>query len=83
MPRKSKQRYRMGYADGSGSDDTIYDVKLEKPIAVVTWGCSCCRYPQTGDTERGQLIVDALNAYKPKEKTWPKKRKTSLRRRSK
>lgn len=32
-----KPRYQMGYPDGSGSDDTIYDVTLEKPIAVVTW----------------------------------------------
>lgn len=64
MPRKSN-RYRMGYSDGSGSDDTIYDVKLEKPIAVVSWGCSCCKTAQPGDTERGQLIVDALNKVKP------------------
>lgn len=73
MPRKGK-RYRMGYSDGSGSDDTIYDVKLDKPIAVVTWGCSCCKYPQPGDTERGKLIVDALNAYTPKGKRADNKR---------
>jgi hypothetical protein len=80
---KSKPRYRMGYDDGSGSDDTIYDVKLKKPVAVVSWGCSCCKTAQPGDTERGQLIVDALNAYKPKGKTWPKQRKTSAKRKSK
>ena len=73
MPRKSKPRYRMGYDDESGADDTIYDVKLDKPIAVVTWGCSCCKTAQPGDTERGQLIVAALNAYKPKEKNGRRK----------
>jgi hypothetical protein len=73
----------MGYGDGSGSDDTIYDVKLKKPIAKVTWGCTCCEFKQPGDTERGHLIVAALNAYKPKGTTWPKQRKTSAKRKSK
>jgi len=72
MPRKSKSRYRMGYADGSGSDDTIYDVKLKKPIAVVSWGCSCCMTKKPEDAEMGQLIVDALNNVPPKKysKDW-------------
>jgi hypothetical protein len=65
----------MGYADGSGAEDTIYDVELDKPIAKVTWGCTCCEFKQPGDTERGQLIVAALNAFNAQEKAWLKKRK--------
>lgn len=67
--RASKKRYQMGYSDGSGSDDTIYDVKLGKPIAVVSWGCSCCKTSSPEDTKMGQLIVDALNKTKPKKYT--------------
>lgn len=59
---KSSPRYQMGYSDGSGSDDTIYDVKLNKPIAVVSWGCSCCKIAKPEDVENGKMIVEALNA---------------------
>jgi hypothetical protein len=65
IERRSK-RYRLGYDDGSGIEDTIYDTKTKKPIAVVSWGCGCCCVARPGDAENGQMIVDALNAYTKK-----------------
>lgn len=58
---------KIGYADGSG-EDYLTDAD-DQPLAVVRWGCGCCK--STGpltDEERGTLetIRDALNARQPR-----------------
>jgi hypothetical protein len=62
------KRYQAGYPDGSGSDYAIYDTKHEISLAVVAWGCGCCRVVRPEHAERLKLIVDAINAYRPKRK---------------
>jgi hypothetical protein len=61
-----KQRYKLGYDDGSGKEDRIYDTVEQRVVAVTNWGCSCCRpSPSSAVTEMAQRIADAMSAYKP------------------
>lgn len=58
----SEQRYRAGYADGSGEEYITLD---DKAVLAMRWGCSCCK--DISDLKPAELgfrdmVVDALNA---------------------
>lgn len=65
------EKYRVGYADGSGNEYVV-EVATECPVATVRWGCSCCKDtdPLTAEEEArirlmaaAPSLYDALNAF--------------------